>query len=145
VVSAIVLLVVVVVVVVVVSMSALLCSLLHTCRLSVFHSINREAQVSEGVLNNLIPYVTSVNQALERIFGGEGLIVETADHNHLTDFEHYLSALIQEAHWYLDMGKISQNNEPQVRSGLGLVEDALKRKPNPNLVTCVSGWGLVGS
>ena len=64
--------------------------------------------------------------------------METADLNHLQDFEHDLSVLIQETTWYQDMGKISRENEVLIRSGLDLVSERLKHKSSANLATCVS-------
>lgn len=88
--------------------------------------------------HSLVPYVSSVTQSLDRIFGDEGLVMETADLNHLQDFEHNLSILIQETVWYLDVGKVSQENEAQLKESLTLVAEKMKIKPNPNLISCVS-------
>ncbi len=103
-------------------------------------SIKAESNVNTDMNQSLLPYVSSVTQSLDRIFGDEGLMVETADLNHLQDFEHNLSILIQETVWYLDMEKVSQENEAQLKSCLSAVSDRLKAKPNPHLATCVS-WG----
>lgn len=67
------------------------------------------------MLCDLIPYVSSVTQSLDRIFLEGGLISDTADVLHLQDFEHDLKALVQETLWFLSMQRISPEHEPQVR------------------------------
>ena len=80
---------------------------------------------------------------------------QTADMEHLQDFERDVKALLQEALWYLNMKKISPDNEEAMRNCVHGVEAQMRRLISTNLSTAVSttpplhlasfpifGWGL---
>lgn len=90
------------------------------------------------MFRDLIPYVSSATQSLERIFLEGGLISDSADVIHLQDFERNLKALVQEVLWFLNMNRISSEHEAQIREAVQNVEMYMKRLLSSNLATSVS-------
>ena len=63
---------------------------------------------------------------------------QTADVEHLQDFEKDVKALIQETLWFLNMHKVSSENERSVREAVNTVESRMRRVLTIDLSTCVS-------
>ena len=101
-------------------------------------SIKAESAVNGEVLRDLIPYVSSATQSLERIFLEGGLISDTADVLHLQDFERDLKALIQEVLWFLNMHHITSEHEAQIKEAVQTVEGYMRRLLSSNLSAAVS-------
>ncbi len=101
-------------------------------------SIKAESAVNGDVLRDLVPYVSSTTQSLDRIFLEGGLVSDTADVLHLQDFERDLKALIQETLWFLSMQRISPEHEPQLREAINNVEGHMRRLLSTNLSAAVS-------
>ena len=57
---------------------------------------------------------------------------------HLQDFERDVKALLQETLWYLNMKKISSDNEEGMRNCVHGVEVQMRRLISTNLSTAVS-------
>lgn len=93
------------------------------------------------VLRDLVPYMASTMQSLERVFLEGGLISDTADVLHLQDFERDLRALLQETLWFLGMQRVSSEHETHLQEAVQAVEDHMRRllSPPPDLSATVSG------
>ena len=94
--------------------------------------------MNADVLRDLVPFVSSANQSLDRIFLEGGLISDSADVLHLQDFERDLKALLQETLWFLSMQRISAEHEQQLREAVRNVESHMRRLLSTNLSACVS-------
>ena len=101
-------------------------------------SVKAESTINGDVLRDLMPYVSSALQSLERIFQEGGLISDSADILHLEDFERDLKALIQEVHWFLSMQRISSENETPLREAKQVVETHMRKLLSSELSDCVS-------
>ena len=101
------------------------------------HSIKREASISPDVQKNLAPYAKTLTHSKDRVFK-DGDVSQTADVEHLQDFEKDVKALIQETLWFLNMHKVSSENERSVREAVNAVESKMRRVLTIDLSTCVS-------
>ena len=101
------------------------------------HSIKREASVSPDIQKNLAPYAATLSHSKERVFR-EGDVSQTADVEHLQDFEKDVKALLQETLWFLNMHKVSSENEKALREAVNTVESRMRRVLTIDLSTCVS-------
>ena len=108
----------------------------HT-HLAYTRSIKREASVSPDVQKNLAPYAKTLTHSKDRVFK-DGDVSQTADVEHLQDFEKDVKALIQETLWFLNMHKVSSENERSVREAVNAVESKMRRVLTIDLSTCVS-------
>lgn len=88
--------------------------------------IQMESEVNIDVLRGLNPHVTTAIMCLDRVFPSQR-ISETADLEHLQDFESSIKSLIQEILWFLDMEKISPEREDEIKSLVNIVEAKVKK------------------
>ena len=100
-------------------------------------SIEKEASVNSDVQNNLAPYATTLTHSRDRVFK-EDEVSQTADVEHLQDFEKHVKALLQETHWFLNMHKISSENKRPIREAMNAVETRMRRVLTIDLSSCVS-------
>ena len=63
---------------------------------------------------------------------------QTADIEHLQDFEKDIKALLQETLWFLNMHRVSSENEQSLREAVNTVESRMRRVLTIDLSTCVS-------
>lgn len=91
--------------------------------------------MNADVRRDLLPYVSSAKQTLDRIFLEGGLISDTADMLHLQDFERDLKALLQETMWFLSMQRISVEHEPQLKEAVQNVECHMRMLLSSNMST----------
>ena len=101
------------------------------------HSIKREASVSPDIQKNLAPYAATLTHSKDRVFK-ESEVSQTADIEHLQDFEKDVKALLQETLWFLNMHKVSSENEQSLREAVNTVESRMRRVLTIDLSACVS-------
>ena len=105
--------------------------------LSFTHRLKKEASVSPDIQKNLIPYVATLAHSKDRVFK-ENEVSQTADVEHLQDFEKDVKALLQETLWFLNMHKMSTENEQSIREAVIAVETRMRRVLTIDLSACVS-------
>ena len=101
------------------------------------HSIKREASVSPDIQKNLAPYAATLTHSKDRVFK-ESDVSQTADIEHLQDFEKDVKALLQETLWFLNMHKVSSENEKSLREAVNTLESRMRRVLTIDLSACVS-------
>ena len=68
----------------------------------------------------------------------DNVVSQTADVEHLQDFEKDVKALLQETLWFLNMHKVSSENEQAIREAVNAVETRMRRVLTIDLSACVS-------
>lgn len=100
--------------------------------------------MSPDIQKNLAPYAATLTHSRDRVFK-EGDVSQTADVEHLQDFEKDIKALLQETLWFLNMHKVSSENERSLREAVNAVESKMRRVLTIDLSTCVSIWYITAT
>ena len=101
------------------------------------YRIKKESSVSPDIQKNLVPYAATLTHSKDRVFK-ENEVSQTADVEHLQDFEKDVKALLQETLWFLNMHRISAENEQSIRKAVNTVESQMRRVLTIDLSACVS-------
>lgn len=93
--------------------------------------------MSPDIQKHLAPYAVTLVHSKDRVFK-ESEVSQTADVEHLQDFEKDVKALLQETHWFLNMHRVSSENEQPIRDTMTTVESRMRRVLTIDLSACVS-------
>ena len=93
--------------------------------------------MSPDIQKNLAPYAATLTHSKDRVFK-ESDVSQTADIEHLQDFEKDVKALLQETLWFLNMHRVSSENKQSLREAVNTVESRMRRVLTIDLSTCVS-------